>query len=454
MVLASDRRSRASLPPENETSEFPAVQRTEATSTAVARFDPGVADYKWRPSTSRGHTGGVGSPDYGAALDSILDASAVDVAELLAAAAAPMSGSDVTLYLADFQSSVLQPLLLSRNPATSIVAEEDVASSMAGRVFRTGEPLVVERESQTRVWVPLVERAERTGVVALTVPEVDQSVLAECVRLGRFAGLLVRSFARTTDLMHLRRRGRSMSLAAGMQWDVLPPLTVRCAEALACGRLEPAYEIAGDAFDYVVNDRHLHAAIFDGMGHGVESTMMTTLAIGAYRHARRAGDEPESMYAVIDKVLGDQYAGEAFVTGALARIDVETGELVWTNAGHPAPFLLRNRKVVSTLRCSPSLPFGLGGPCQEVAREALEPGDCVLFHTDGVTEGRSNTGEEFGLERLVRLLEQHAASALGPDETLRLLVEDIIAYNAGRLRDDASLILVCWQGKHPGPGPR
>ena len=55
-------------------------------------------------------------------------------------------------------------------------------------------------------WVPLIERGERTGVVALTLPCVDEGVLADCQRLGVFAGLLVRSFSRATDLMHLRRR--------------------------------------------------------------------------------------------------------------------------------------------------------------------------------------------------------------------------------------------------------
>jgi hypothetical protein len=391
----------------------------------------------------------VGSPDYGAALDSVLDASAVDVSDLLRAAAAPVSASEVVLYLADFQGAVLQPLLLSRNPADPIVPEEDVASSLGGRAFRTGDPVVVEGESQVRIWVPLVERAERTGVVALTVPRVDESVLADCIRLGRFAGLLVRSFARTTDLMHLRRRGRSMTLAAGMQWDLLPPLTVRCAEALVCGRLEPAYEIAGDAFDYVVNDRHLHAGIFDGMGHGVESTIMTTLAIGAYRHARRAGEGPETMYSGIDQAVGGQYDGEAFVTGALARLDVGTGLLEWVAAGHPAPLLLRNRQVVGALRCMPSLPFGLGGSCREMMTETLEPGDCVLFFTDGVTEGRSHTGEEFGVERLADLWEQNSASSHSPDEVLRRLVEAVTAYSAGKLRDDASLMVVSWLGRNP-----
>ena len=189
----------------------------------------------------------------------------------------------------------MQPILLSSDLKEPILAEEDVASSMAGRTFRSGEISTAERDDGVRVWVPR-RAGERTGVVALTLPSVDDDVLADCVRLGVFAGLLVRSFARTTDLMHLRRRRRSMTLAAGMQWDLLPPLTVRCAQAVACGRLEPAYETAGDAFDYAINNRHLDAAIFDGMGHWVEATMLTTLAVGAYRHARRDGGSPREAY--------------------------------------------------------------------------------------------------------------------------------------------------------------
>ena len=53
---------------------------------------------------------------------------------------------------------------------------------------------------------------------------------------------------------------------------------------------------------------------------------------------------------------------------------------------------MRRNRVVRELRCEPSLPFGLGGPCLEVADEALEPGDSVLFFTDGMVEGRSPMG--------------------------------------------------------------
>jgi serine phosphatase RsbU (regulator of sigma subunit) len=306
--------------------------------------------------------------------------------------------------------------------------------------------VIAARDEGVRVWVPLVERGERTGVVALTLPVVDETVLEECVRLGQFAGLLVRGFARTTDLMHLRRRRRSMTLAAGMQWDLLPPLTVRGAQALVCGRLEPAYEIAGDAFDYAINGRQLDAGIFDGMGHGVEATMMTTLAIGAYRHARRGGDDPLAARAAVDGAVAAHYEGEAFVTGVLSRLELDTGVLQWINAGHPAPLLLRNRRVIRELHSPPSLPLGLGGAYEHVTIEPLEPGDNVLFFTDGMVEGRSHAGQEFGVDRLASVWEQQSASGQPPDEVLRRLVEAVIEFNAGKLRDDATMIELCWYG--------
>ena len=57
---------------------------------------------------------------------------------------------------------------------------------------------------------------------------------------------------------------------------------------------------AGDAFDYAVKGTDLHLAIFDGLGHGIGSTLLTGLAVGAYRHARRDGAPVAGMHAAID----------------------------------------------------------------------------------------------------------------------------------------------------------
>ncbi len=69
------------------------------------------------------------------------------------------------------------------------------------------------------------------------------------------------------------------------------------------GALEPAYDVAGDSFDYALNDDVLHLCMIDAMGHGLDAAVMATLAIGAYRHARRIDVELADLYAAMDFAL-------------------------------------------------------------------------------------------------------------------------------------------------------
>ena len=130
-----------------------------------------------------------------------------------------------------------------------------------------------------------------------------------------------------------------MNLAAEMQWDLLPPLSFSSPELAIAGLLEPAYFVAGDAFDYSLNGEMLGFAIIDAMGHGVHSTLASTLALGAFRYGRRRGLDLTVIAEHIDDAVAEQFHGDCFVTGHLASLDVGTGELRWVNAGHPPPLL-------------------------------------------------------------------------------------------------------------------
>jgi len=381
----------------------------------------------------------MGQPGYPDALGMLRQAAGGDLHRVLAAACAPVPAWDPVIYLVDFAHQVLFPLAAG-------VAEEEVATTMAGRAFAAGQPVSSQRDGSVRVWVPVVEQTTRTGVLAVTVPDASEAVLAQAELLGVFAGLAVAAAARVSDIPHLRRRGRVMSLPAGMQWDLLPPLSARTAGALIAGVLEPAYDIAGDAFDYAVNGPDLHFAIIDGMGHGIGSTLLTGLAVGAYRHARRDGAPVADIHAAIDAALAGYYDDLSFATGIIGRLAAGSGRLEWSCAGHPRPLLLRGRKVVAELSCDPTLPFGLGDGPPEPGIEQLEPDDAVLLYTDGVVEARTPDGELFGLDRLADLLEREAASGRSAEEVLRRLVRAVLEHQAGGLRDDATLLLVQWTG--------
>ena len=263
------------------------------------------------------------------------------------------------LYLIDFEQEILQPLV--DGSSLDVPVEESVAATLAGRAFQTGEAVTADRDGAVRVWVPVYEHSVRTGVLAVTVDDAAPDVLDHCCNLGMLAGLLVASAARYTDLVHVRKRGRSMSLAASMQWDLLPPLTLRTEQVVVAGMLEPAYEVAGDGFDHSINGDRVDVAVFDGMGHGIGSTLLTTLAMGAYRHQRRERRDLAATHATIDDAIARQFGSDAFVTGVLVRLDTATGALELTNAGHPSPLLLRDRQVVGELATEATVPFGVGG---------------------------------------------------------------------------------------------
>src|ERR1700750_891949 len=147
----------------------------------------------------------MSEPGYHEALRLLCQDAGADLHRVLAAACEPGPAGDRVVYLAAFAAQVLLPL-----PAGA--AEQEVAGTMAGRAFTTGQPVTSDRDGPVRVWVPVVEQTTRTGVLAGTVPHADPQVLAQLELLGVFAGLVVGSAARVSDVPYVRRRGRAMSL--------------------------------------------------------------------------------------------------------------------------------------------------------------------------------------------------------------------------------------------------
>ena len=289
------------------------------------------------------------------------DLLAADVANALHDA----GGNHLVLYVVDYEQETLQPVALASDLLDERPKGVNIEGTMAGRSFQSQHVLSSETDDGWRVWAPVRERAERIGVLELGFPNVEADIdrdelLALADDLGLLVGHLTHTAGRYTDLIELRRRRRPMNLAAEMQWDLLPPLSFSSPELAIAGLLEPAYFVAGDAFDYSLNGEMLGFAIIDAMGHGVHSTLASTLALGAFRYGRRRGLELTVIAEHIDDAVAEHFHGDCFVTGHLASLDVGTGELRWVNAGHPPPLLMRGAKVVAELACEPCLPLRAG----------------------------------------------------------------------------------------------
>jgi serine phosphatase RsbU (regulator of sigma subunit) len=167
------------------------------------------------------------------------------------------------------------------------------------------------------------------------------------------------------------------------------------------------------------------------------------VALAAIRATRRAGGALDDQARAADAAIMEQFPDARFATAVLATLDLDSGRLHYVNAGHPAPLLLREGKLVRTLEGGRRMPLGLEDPSTAAAEEMLEPGDRLLLYTDGVTDRRAPDGEEFGFQRLLRLVERELADRLPTPETLRRLCHAVIA-RQGTPDDDATLLLLDW----------
>ncbi|HVF32382.1 MAG TPA: PP2C family protein-serine/threonine phosphatase [Acidimicrobiales bacterium] len=361
---------------------------------------------------------------------------------------------DVVVLLTDLEQRVLVPFRGDRPPASVAAAESrPIDGSRAGRAYRTERPVVGDRvEGRTTVWMPLLDSAERLGVLAAsTTRVVDDHALGAFAAFASLVAEVVANKSGYGDAVVRTRQARPLTLSAELRWSMLPPLTFTGRNVTISGVLEPAYEIGGDTFDYAVNGSGAHLAIIDAVGHGLEAARIANLAVAAFREGRRRDLDLPGLYGAMDAALAGEFGVEKFATAHLATLALDTGRLRWINAGHPAPLVLRQGHPLH-LMAEPDLPLGLAEPDTTPATRTLdlEPGDLLLLFTDGVVEARSVDGEEFGRDRLVDLLVRAGSAAQTPAETVRRLAHAVLDHQEGVLQDDGTLLLVVWHGP-PAP---
>lgn len=383
-----------------------------------------------------GKHGGEMAGILAAAMDRLLALAPGDLPAALSELGADFGISEITLYLAELQQAVLVPWGAAEGGA------EDVQGSAAGRAFRRGEPV----EAGNGVWwLPVSDSGDRLGVIRMAAAgRHEMDVVAEGRRLADLLGLIITSRRMRSDSPVLVCRRGDVSLAAELRWALLPPRSLVAQDVCLAGCLEPAYEIAGDTFDYALNDGELHLAVFDAMGHGIAASRLANLAVGSYRNSRRQGRDLPEIYLDLDRAVAAEFGDDVFVTAHLVKLDLGSGVLSVVNAGHPRPELIRGGKA-HAMDFSPATPIGLGFASAEVGQVRLQPGDSVLVVSDGVTEARSAGGDLFSVERVGDLAVRALAGGESVPETVRRLIVDVLGHRGTSLEDDATVLLLQWR---------
>ncbi|UBU18616.1 PP2C family protein-serine/threonine phosphatase [Nonomuraea gerenzanensis] len=416
---------------------------------------------------------GEGEPvggDNERALSGLLQAMHLAGMEKLAAQAvahARLAGfPHVVIYVTDLQQQLLVPLPGQRDAAGEPLEVMRIDGSLPGRAFRAVTIVRARspqrpqehrhghgREPAPLLWLPLLDGTERVGVMGLTTPgdapgdePMDEAVAeARAKDLASLVALLVISKRPHSDSFSRLVRTRPLTLSAEVLWNLLPPGTFANDDVVVSAALEPAYEMGGDAFDYALDGDLLNLSIFDAMGHDTSAGLTASIAVAACRNSRVQGLDLATTGEVIDEAIRGEFTGR-FATGILARLCLGTGLLTWVNRGHHPPLVLREGRLVATLQSVPDPPMGFGLDASTGQQQyQLEPGDRLLFYTDGIIEAQSPGGELFGLERFIDFVLRQEAGGMSAPETLRRLIQAILAHQRGRLQDDATVVTVEWQ---------
>jgi serine phosphatase RsbU (regulator of sigma subunit) len=308
------------------------------------------------------------------------------------------------------------------------------------RVLRTQRADVEAIGDGARVVVPVTDRGDAIGLLELDLPRYPSADEITDISIAAHAlAYVVIAARRDTDVFERGQRSTPFALAAEIQRRLLPAsYTCEAGQFTLAGWLEPASSVGGDTFDYSLDRDVLQVSITDAVGHQVAAALVATLLVGALRNGRRKGMDLAEQARYANEALAENSAHGQFVTGQLLRVDLHTGTARIVNAGHTLPLRLRAGRVEEIpLRIEAS--FGvLPGKSFEVQPFPLEPGDRIVFLTDGM------------LERNAASLDVAAALAgsadLHPREVVHELGSAVLRATGGDLRDDATMVCLDWYG--------
>ena len=231
---------------------------------------------------------------------------------------------------------------------------------------------------------------------------------------------------------------KELAIARELQESLLPR-DLPQGEAVEFATLfEPSAALGGDYFDILrFDERRLAVVVADVSGHGLSSGLRMAMLKAGLSILIEEEAEPARILRRLDVLVRSSSGERFFVTATLALIDVKSGRLELWNAGHPPTYLVRRAEVQEILL--PGSPLGSLGQDYGHAALDLEPGDVLVWLSDGFIEATDARGEPFGYERVVEALAGSGDTAVAVRARLVAAVE---GHAAGRPADDDRTLVV------------
>lgn len=356
---------------------------------------------------------------------------------------ASLGASRTDVFIADYRISGLWPVLDPELPDGGFLA----CRSMAQRCFSSQQPVTdADDAGRCRLYLPLSVWGERMGVLLVELPATPgPDTVDRAVDIAGDLAVVLRAADRETDRYRRVRRRERLSMAAEMQWELLPGRSVSHGAFELAGQLEPAYTVGGDHFDWSVDGDRLTTTVLNGSGIGLAAALLTAVTVNALRNARRSGGGLVEQAELASDTVFYQHRGRRYVATLLLELDTVTGRVRAVDAG--SPHLLRLRGgTVTPIRLEQQLPLGMFAEARyDVQEFDLEPGDRLFVVSDGVWAADPGDRGAYGERAMARAM--RSTRLQPPAEAVGTVMRELHAWHADTdLGDDAVVVCLDWRG--------
>jgi len=341
-----------------------------------------------------------------------------------------------------------QNIQVSRTIINTVMSKNSsvlIYDALAETQFRS-QASIVQSKIRSAVCVPLWNNQEIIGIIyadrsSLATPFTEDD-LKLLTLVANLAAVKIENAKLIEQAIEKGRMEREMALAAQIQKNFLPKENPRIENYEIVGTNLSCSEVGGDYYDFIpVDQNRLGIVIADVAGNGMSASLLMASLRAALHSEIHSDYSPENMAVKLNDFVHDSSASDRFITFFFGELEKESGTLNYINAGHNPPILLRRDGKIERLE---SCGFCLGmfpSVHYEENKVALEPGDIILFYTDGITESRNASKEEFDERRLIEILQKE--SRRSAQEIMDRVFQDLKLFtDCAEPVDDMTLVVV------------
>ena len=237
------------------------------------------------------------------------------------------------------------------------------------------------------------------------------------------------------------RVGTELKLAKSIQESALTNEFPECDEYSIYASMNPAKEVGGDFYDfYLIDENHLVLTIADVSGKGVPAALFMMITKVLLSSATVNYKTPSEILTSINNQISKKNTTNMFITVWLGILDLRTGKLVYSNAGHEDPVIYRKGADFKIEKTTHGIVVGAFENYKYKDNEiTLKKGDKLFLYTDGVPEATNNKNEMFGLDRMVNSLNNNFDKDM--ESLLKNVKKDVDEFVDGAVQfDDLTML--------------